>query len=377
VTSIAQDKEFLDTGSAAGFGVRLAVDVDARRVFIFEAYEGAPALAAGIDRGTEILAIGTSNADLATVDSIIAAEGSAGVTAALGPGTAGTTRVLRVRDTNGAIREVTVTKADFTLPAVSSRYGAVIIDDGGKKVGYLNLRAFIDPAEPPLRSAFAQFRAQGISEVIVDLRYNGGGTTSASELLTNLLLGQRSPADVMNYRLFRPSKSHLNFTRFFAPQPQSIASMKIAFIGTGSTASGSEAVMRDVLPYLGAKTALIGSNTFGKPVGTGTIDRPQCDDRLTVVVFTTQNANKQGDYFDGLASRFQSTCSAQDDIARPLGDPQEAMIKTALDFLAGRPCASPISGGGGVTAQGAKSSTRELLIPAAPDAVQREFPGFF
>jgi C-terminal processing protease CtpA/Prc len=345
VTSIAEDKEFLDTGSTAGIGVRLSTDVAARRVFIFEAFEGAPALAAGIDRGTEILAIGTTTANLVTVESIIAAEGANGVTAAFGPNTAGTTRVLRVRDTNGTIRDVAVAKADFALPAVSSRYGALILDDGGKKVGYLNLRSFIDPAEQPLRNAFAQFKAQGISEVIVDLRYNGGGTSSAAELLANLLLGQRSPADVMNYRVHRPSKSNLNFTRFFAPQPQSIAAMKVAFIGTASTASASEAAMNSVLPYLGANTALIGANTFGKPVGSSmSFDRPQCDDRLSPITFATQNANKQGDYFDGLASRFQATCSAADEISRPLGDPQEKMIKTALDFLAGRQC-TPIGSG--------------------------------
>lgn len=378
VSSIAEDKAFLETGSSAGFGVRLATDVAARRVFIFEAFEDAPALAAGIDRGTEIVAIGTSTANLLTVDSIIAAEGSAGITAALGPNTAGTTRALRVRDTNGTIRDVTVSKADFALSPVSARYGAGTIDDGGKKVGYLNLRAFINTADPQLRDAFAQFRAQGINEVIVDLRYNGGGTSAMADLMNNLLLGQRTPAEVMNYRVHRPSKSNLNFTRFFAPQPQSIASMKIAFIGTGSTASASEAVMNSVLPYLGEKTALIGTNTFGKPVGTGPFDKAQCDDRLTAVVFATQNANKQGDYFDGLASRFQATCSAPDDITRPLGDPQEGSVKSALDFLAGRQCASPI-GGGGITAQkmGGKAFNFELITPTAPDTVQREVPGFF
>jgi C-terminal processing protease CtpA/Prc len=252
----------------------------------------------------------------------------------LGPSAA---RLLRVRDPNGTTREVTIAKSDFALPPVSTRYGALILDDGGRKVGYLNLRNFIDPAEAPLRNAFAQFKAQGINEVIVDLRYTGGGTSAGAELLANLLLGRPS-SDIMNYRVHRPSKSNLNFTRFFAPQPQSIASMKIAFIATGSTASASEAVMNSVLPYLGAKTALIGSNTFGKPVGTATIDRPLCDDRLTLLTFATQNANKQGDYFDGLATRFQSTCAVTDDPTRPFGDPQEAMIKTALDFLAGRQC---------------------------------------
>ena len=374
VTSIAEDKEFLDTGSAAGFGMRVAADDAARRVFILEAFEGTPALAAGIDRGTEILAIGTGTADLKNVGTIIDAEGSAGIFAALGPNTAGTARLLRVRDPNGTTRDVTIAKADYPLPPVSSRYGALILDDGGKKVGYLNLRGFIDPAEQPLRNAFAQFKAQGITEVVVDLRYNGGGTSAAADLLTNLLLG-RSPAEVMNYRVHRPSKSNLNFTRFFAPQPQSIASMKVAFIGTSSTASASEAVMNSVIPYLGTKTALIGGNTFGKPVGTGTIDRPQCDDRLTLLVFATQNANKQGDYFDGLASRFQSTCSVTDDISRALGDPQEAMIRTALDFLSGKSC-TPISAG--ISAQSvSEAGALELLTPKQPDAMQREMPGTF
>jgi hypothetical protein len=149
--------------------------------------------------------------------------------------------------------------------------------------------------------------------------------------------------------------------------------MKIAFIGTGSTASGSEAVMRDVIPYLGEKTALIGTNTFGKPVGTGSVDRPLCDDRLTLVTFATFDANKQGDYFDGLASRFKATCSAQDDITRPLGDPQEAMIRTALDFLAGRQC-TPI-GTGGTTAQGAGKASTQMILPKAPDAAPPEMPG--
>jgi hypothetical protein len=83
---------------------------------------------------------------------------------------------------------------------------------------------------------------------------------------------------------------------------------------------------------------------------------------MPTVAFVTQNAEKQGDFFSGMASKFQTTCSAADDLSRALGDPQEGMVKIALDFLAGRPCASPISGGGGITAQAAgKASTDELF----------------
>src|SRR3954451_10934472 len=89
LTSIAQENAFFTSGSSAGFGIRLSYDTAQRRVFVNEAFEGAPAVAAGIDRGTEILAIGTSAANLRNVSDIIAAEGVDGITNALGPTTAG------------------------------------------------------------------------------------------------------------------------------------------------------------------------------------------------------------------------------------------------------------------------------------------------
>ncbi len=374
VESLSESNAFFNSGTSAGFGIRFSYN-QAGRVFVSESFEGAPGLAAGIDRGTEILAVGTSEADLKPVSELLAAGGPTAFSDALGASTAGVTRVLRIKDAAGT-RNVTVTKAEYNIPPVSSRYGAKIIDDGGKKVGYVNLRTFVATADPQLRSAFAQFKAQGINQVIVDFRYNGGGLISTAVLMSNLLLGQRTPADVIQSRVHRPSKASFNATAFFNPQPESIASMKIAFIGTGSSASASEEVMNAMLPYLGTNTALIGTNTFGKPVGQVFLDRPQCDDRLRAVAFFVQNANKQGDYFNGLASKFQSTCSAADDVTRQLGDPQEASVKVALDFLAGRPC-TPI-GGGGITAQSArKASDHELITPTDPNPAQREVPGLF
>ncbi len=341
-----------------------------------EAYEGAPALNANIDRGTEILAIGTNASDLATVGSIIAAQGSEGITSAIGPAAAGLTRVLRVRDPNGTTRDVTLAKANYSIDPVSNRYGALILNDSGKNVGYINLRTFIGtPAQEDLRAAFAQFRAQGITEVIVDLRYNGGGLASTAELLTNLLLGNRSSSDVLTSYTHPPSKASFNKTTFFSPQPQSTSATKIAFITTGSSKSASEAVPNAVLPYLGANAALIGSNTAGKPVGQKFFDRPACDDRLVAVAFAVKNANQQGDYYTGLASKFQSTCSAADDILRPLGDPQETSIRVALDFLAGKSC-TPISSG--ISAKSvSQAGAPAPLTPERPDALQRQMPGVF
>ena len=373
LTSIAEENAFFSSGSSAGFGIRLSTDAVARRLFVAEAFEGAPALAAGIDRGTEILAIGTSAANLRTVDSIIAAEGVNGITNALGPSTAGTTRVLRVRDAAGT-RDLSVTKADYALTPVSARYGVRVINDGGRQVGYVNLRTFIDTADGALRNAFAQFRAAGISEVVIDLRYNGGGLVSIAELMGDLLGRDRATSDVFSFTTFRTEKASNNTSRLFRPQSQSIAPTRIAFIGTGGTASASELVINSFIPYLGNRAALVGTNTYGKPVGQIALDRAQCDDRLRVVAFATQNANRQGDYYNGLAPFMNVTCQAADDLAFPLGDAREASVARALDFLAGRPC-SAISGG--LTTQSLREGQRTLLTPTRPAAAQREVPGLF
>ena len=375
ITSIAAENAFFSSGSSAGFGIRLSYDSAGRRLFVMEAFEGAPALAAGLDRGVEITAIGTSAATIQTVTSLFAAGGSQAVSDALGPSTAGTSRVLRIV-ASGATSEVTVTKADYALTPVSARYGAKVLLDGSKRVGYLNLRTFIDTADPALRSAFASFKAQGVTELIIDLRYNGGGLISIADLFGDLLGGGRA-GQVFDFTTFRPEKAAQNTQKNFFTQPETIAPSKIAFIGTGGTASASELVMNAMRPYLGTSQALVGSNTFGKPVGQIALDRSQCDDRLRVVAFRGENANRQGDYYTGLASVMERTCAASDDFTRPLGDAAEASTKAALDFLGGRTCTAFTSSTEGVQRAQAVRETWQLLMPEAPTPAQRETPGLF
>lgn len=378
LTSIAEDAAFFASGSSAGFGFRLSYDMPARRLFVSESFEGAPALAAGIDRGTEILKIGQTVTSLQSVADIIAAQGVGALAAALGSGPAGTTLVLQVSDAAGT-RTLTVARADYSIIPVSSRYGTRIIDDGGRKIGYVNLRTFISTADPALRQSFAEFRAQGITQIIVDLRYNGGGLVSIAELMGDLLGGNRTTQDVLSYTTFRPEKASNNTTRTFKPQAQSVSPTRIAFIGTFNSASASELVINAFIPYLHANAGLIGTNTYGKPVGQIAIDRTECDDRLRLIAFKTDNAAHQGDYYDGLAAKMEATCQAADDLSRPLGDPQEASTRAALDYLAGRSCtpigAAPIASG--ASTQSVKPGQRALLIPDRPTTAQREVPGLF
>lgn len=374
LTSIAEENAFFNSGSSAGFGIRLSIDTGARRVIIAEAFENAPALNAGIDRATEILAIGDTPSSLRTVSDIIAVEGAAGITNALGPSTAGVARSLQISDAGG-VRTLTVTKADYALLPVSTRYGTKIINDGGRQVAYLNLRTFISTADAQLRNAFAQWRAQGITDFIIDFRYNGGGLVSTAELIGDLLGANRSASDIFSNTTFRPEKASNNSIKRFSPTSQSVAPARIAFIGTAATASASELVINAMIPFLGANEALVGANTFGKPVGQIALDRAACDDRLRVVAFSTQNATGGGFYYTGLASVMPRTCAAPDDVTRPLGDAAEASVARALDFLAGRACGSTIAAEGKV-AQG-EGGKRKLLTPDQPTVAQREVPGLF
>ncbi len=375
LTSIADENAFIASGSSAGFGFRVSADAAARRVFIAETFEGTAAFAAGVDRTDEILAVGNDAATLRTVASIIAAEGTAGVTAAFGPSTAGTSRRLRVTGPSGT-RELTIVKADFALTPISPRYGARIIDDGGRRVGYINLRTFIATADQQLRDSFATMRAQGITQFIIDFRYNGGGLVSTAELMGDLLGGNRASSEVFSALTYRPEKSANNSTKRFAPQGQSVSPVRIAFIATGATASASELVINALIPYYGANVGLIGANTFGKPVGQVAIDRSTCDDRLRVVAFSTRNSANSDAYFNGLASAVSASCAAADDLTQPLGDAREASVRTALDFLAGRSC-TPIAVGQTGQSARAAASRPEMMTPLQPGVAQREVPGLF
>jgi C-terminal processing protease CtpA/Prc len=379
LTSIKEENAYYQSGETAGFGFRLKFDNGTGRLYISESFEGTPATAAGVDRGAEILAIGTGPGNLRSIINILNSEGTAGLINALGPDTAGTARSLRISDASGE-RVVTLSKADFDLTPVSSRYGAKVIDDGGRKIGYINLRTFINSADPALRQAFASFKAQGIEDVIIDLRYNGGGLVSIAQLLGDLLGANRRPNDIFAQIALRPEKASENEIINFTSQPEAISPRRIAFIGTGGTASASELVINAFLPYLNADIALIGANTYGKPVGQIALDREECDDRLRVIAFATKNAAGQGAYFNGLAPFMTKTCQASDDINFPLGDARESSVLTALDYLAGRAC-TPIPGALGVVRTQSVSSPAQgsdLLIPDRPTKAREiEVPGLY
>lgn len=374
ITSIQEENQLINSGASAGFGIRLAYDTSAGRVFVLEAFENGPAFAQGFDRGTEILSVnGTSTA------SLLASGGPQAFSDALGSSNPGVTRTFTIRQPDHTEATVSVIKSEYELDPMSDRYGVKVIDNGGTPVGYINLRTFIvEDAGTQLRAAIDGFRQQGISEVILDFRYNGGGLVSVAETLGDLL-GADKVGQQFSRTIFRDSLSSNNATRLFETRPQAIAATKVALIGTGSTASASELVGNAFIPYLGNNTALVGSNTYGKPVGQIARDKAECDDRLRVVAFRTVNAAGGGDYYNGLASVYPQTCAAGDDIFDPLGSVDEASTGAALGFLRGAACSA--IGQAGAAGQSQRGQIKQVeyqaIRPTEPSAAQYRIPGLF
>ena len=374
VVSIAEENAFFNAGASAGFGFRLIYDTSNRRVFLAETFDSTPALAANLERGTEIVAIGTTSGNLVTVNSLMATGGPQAVIDALGPSDAGVTRVLDVIDASAVRRQVSLSKTVYDLDPVP-RYGAQIINNGGTQVGYIRLTNFITPAIADLQAAFSQFRAAGVTQLVIDLRYNGGGGINVNEAFGDLM-ARNLGGQVFETIAFRASKASNNDTYRFNPNSNSIAPTRVAFITSSGSASASEALINGMQPYLGDNMAMVGQNTFGKPVGQAggsAFDNTACDDRFRIVSLELQNSAGVGNYYNGLVDVIPNTCRANDDIFHDFGDPDEAMLATALDFLAGRAC-TPIAGGPATT----QSIGPQLLQPDRPSTVaHHETPGVF
>jgi C-terminal processing protease CtpA/Prc len=204
----------------------------------------------------------------------------------------------------------------------------------------------------PSTQAFAELRAKGVTELVLDLRYNGGGLVSVAQHLASLIGGVRTNGQVLSEYFHNDRNAFRNRVLRFEPKAHALALDRLVVITTRSSASASELVINALRPFM--PVLVIGDRTYGKPVGQYGITF--CDKVLAPVSFTLRNANGEGDYFDGIAP----TCSAPDDLERQLGDPQEGSLREALNVITTGHCSTPPTGG-----------LAPLRRPCAPACVHR------
>ena len=375
VTTKEEDSSFLQEGEFIGFGFRLRID--GSRVYFMEAFENSPASEADMSRGDELLTIDSGSGPV-PVANILATDPN--LSNALGPATVGVTRGFGFVKLGGAgVTSATLAKRIITIQPIPDD-GVAVVNlpppyNTSVKVGYVNLRTYITTAATPLRDAFLGFRNQGINYFIVDLRYNGGGLISIADLMGDLFGQQRSTSEVYSRLSFRASKSSNDVTHFFQPQAQSVDPVRIAFITTGGSASASEMTVNSMKPW--AEVAIVGTDTYGKPVGQSAFDlSDSCDLRLRLVTFRGTNSDGEGDYYDGLASTLPFACAASDELQQPMGDPAEDSTAEALRWLGSGACSSVIAGVPTAQKPGIQVETR-YPVPEHPTPAQVHLPGLY
>jgi len=372
LTTPDADSSFLQEGQYIGFGFRTSIQAD--RLLLPDVYEGSPADVGGLVRGAEITAV-DSGSGYVPMATILATDPD--LEQAFGPATEGVQRGLRFVLPGGQQFEAVFTKEIVTIPPVPAGGAAILAlpSNPSVPVGYINLRTFISTADAPLRNAYAQFRAQGVQNFIVDFRYNGGGLVSIADLVGDLhALGRVDGVDVFEQMRFNTRKSANDTVhRFDIQRDQSVDPVRIAFITTGATASASELVVNGMKPWV--EVAIVGSDTYGKPVGQSAFDLTGCDLRMRLVTFKITNADNEGDYFDGLAPTLPFACAATDDLTRDPWDSAESSTAAALSWLGTGACGQVMS----APALPFLKAQTEFRLPQArvPTAAQAYLPGLF
>ncbi len=369
-----EQNAFFDQGTNMGYGCGFTTR--GTQIFIVQVFPGSGAAAAGFARGDELLAVAATAAGLDDAPSqapAIVANGT--LSAILSSATAGTTRFFRLKKAGGATVEVSATTALYNLDPVPGAAAPLILDaGGGHKVGYLMLRTFVETASAQLRTVMQSFRDAGVTDLIVDLRYNGGGRVDVAAVLLNLLRRDHPAGDVMYKMVYNDLHTSSNAAVAYGTEASAIAPARIAFIVTGSTASASELVINALQPYYGASLAIVGSRTYGKPVAQAAYATDSCDWMLMLISIQLVNASNKGSYFGGMpdADFIGVSCAAADDLTLAPGDPTEASTAAALAWIT-----TGANPGGAIPAAATGVKLLPRVLHPQPNLVQRFMPGVY
>jgi carboxyl-terminal processing protease len=336
IGDVVEDTVFFSNSQFIGVG--LGLSTTATEAFVTQVFGDGPAGATDIARGDELLLInGTPVAEVLAGD---------GLSAAFGDNDIGVLVELRVRKPAGDETDYVLFKDLVTIEPVPA---TALLDVDGRQVGYLAFRDFVDPAFDALDRAFEPFADAGVSELILDLRYNGGGLLSVSEYLADLIT-RGLGGEVFYSRRHNDRNRSFDTTRRFDGAPNALMLDKIVIITTSGTASASELIINGITPYL--DVTLVGGTTFGKPVGQYGYEF--CGKILRPASFLLQNSRGSSDYFDG----FRPDCFAEDDLSRPLGDTQEEMLSAAVEVVRSGRCTVPFSVGKSLDGKAARAAAQ-------------------
>jgi len=246
------------------------------------------------------------------------------ITQMLGPNNEGVTNAFRFRTPLDSVVEMSVQKKEIIANTVLHHE---IFDYDGLIIGYMVLQSFREPTEAELNDVFSAFSAAGIQELILDMRYNGGGLVSVANKLASLIAGpSMANLPFVTFEYNANKAQEYNKTIKLENLENSLGLNRLITICTRGSASASELIINGLRPFI--DVVIVGNTTYGKPMGANAFNY---NDKyaLVPITFKTKNANNEGDYFDGIPVDIP----APDDLSRDFGDPEEASLQIAMAFI--------------------------------------------
>jgi len=343
------------SGVSAGYGIDWAfirADPPPRDIRIAYTEPISPAANAGLMRGDRVLAIDGFDIDTTTPAGVDV------LNAAFYPDSVGETYTFTF--SSGTVQ---LTSELITNAMVQNE--KVIDIPGGGRVGYMTFNYHRAPAEEELFNAIEFLKeGDGIDDLVLDIRYNGGGFLDIAAQLAYMIAGpvptagkdfeklqfndKHEEVDIFG-RSITPTPFHdvtLDFS--LAPgQPLPTLDLPRVFVLTGGgTCSASEAVMNG-LRGVDVEVIQIGSTTCGKPYGF--YPQGNCGTHYFTIQFRGVNQKDFGDYTDGFFPGDPMSadmaevpgCAVADDFTKQLGDPTEGRLAAALAYRETGACAAP------------------------------------
>ncbi len=294
-----------------GFSVFFRVDGDLR-VKLVERLS--PAGIAGIQRGWRVTKInGSANINIANADYIV-------------------NNVFYSATSTFTFLKPDGTSVDMTLNATTYPQQTVYLDSvytvGGKTIGYMVMNSFLgDTAQinTDLQKVMNNFSSKNVTDIVVDLRYNGGGYVSLQQKLADYLAPTSANNQLMMKETFNDKHQNYNTSLYFS-KAGSLNPNHILFIVSQSTASASELLINNLKPYMTVK--LVGpTNTDGKPVGFFPISAG--DWYVFPVSFRSTNSANSGSYFNG----FTPDAIVDDGLDKNWGDVSESCLAESIKYI--------------------------------------------
>ncbi|MDX2191268.1 MAG: S41 family peptidase [Bacteroidota bacterium] len=306
-------EQYFNSGTSFDPGFVVGRD-DSSTVALFYVEPNSAAAKAGLYRGERIIKIGGKDIETAIKDQSYATIMSQ------------STIQLELKDTANKTVTATVSGISYTSQTVLHKS---IINRGSKKIGYLVFNSFIETSEQELTNAFAYFKSNGINELIVDLRYNGGGILDIAVQLSSLIAGNKGKGkDLYRMKYNQDYQSENTSIKFNDSIPNTLNINRVFFIASKYTASASEAVINGLYPAFGRENVfIIGNKTYGKPYAS--IPLGYQNYLIFPIVLSIFNGNDEGNYSSGLSPN-----AYRYDIVRyDWGDTRDNCLKEAVNYI--------------------------------------------